>query len=36
MHTLIAGQDVARGLTLITSNVREFPGVEGLRWEDWA
>jgi tRNA(fMet)-specific endonuclease VapC len=33
--TLIAGQALARGLTLITSNVREFSRVEGLRWEDW-
>jgi predicted nucleic acid-binding protein len=23
-------------LTLVTSNVREFDRVAGLRWEDWA
>ena len=34
--TLIAGQAVARGLTLVTANVREFARVEGLRWEDWS
>ena len=34
--TLIAGQALARDLTLVTSNVREFERVEGLRWEDWS
>lgn len=34
--TLIAGQALARGLTLVTANYREFARVEGLRWEDWA
>ena len=34
--TLIAGQALARGLTLVTSNVAEFSRVEGLRWEDWS
>ena len=34
--TLIAGQVVARGLTLVTANVREFSRVEGLLWEDWS
>ncbi len=35
MDTLIAGQAVARGLTLITHNVRELSRVDGLSWEDW-
>lgn len=34
--TLIAGQAVARGLTLVTANTREFARVPGLVWEDWA
>lgn len=33
--TLIAGQALARGLTLVTRNTREFGRVEGLRVEDW-
>lgn len=32
---LIAGQALARDLTLVTANVREFSRVEGLRVEDW-
>ena len=32
---LIAGQALARGLTLITHNAREFERVEGLLVEDW-
>lgn len=32
---LIAGQARARGLTLITRNLREFERVEDLRIEDW-
>ena len=32
---LIAGQAVARGLTLITHNTREFQRVPGLSFEDW-
>ena len=32
---LIAGQAVARDLTLVTHNVREFSRVPGLRFEDW-
>jgi tRNA(fMet)-specific endonuclease VapC len=32
---LIAGQAKARGLTVITANVREFERVEGLKVEDW-
>jgi tRNA(fMet)-specific endonuclease VapC len=32
---LIAGQALARDLTLITHNTREFSRVRGLRIEDW-
>jgi tRNA(fMet)-specific endonuclease VapC len=32
---LIAGQALARGLTLVTHNLREFQRVEGLAVEDW-
>jgi tRNA(fMet)-specific endonuclease VapC len=32
---LIAGQAVARGLTLVTNNTREFQRVASLRIEDW-
>jgi len=32
---LIAGQAVARSLTLITHNVKEFRWVENLKYEDW-
>jgi tRNA(fMet)-specific endonuclease VapC len=32
---LIAGQAIARGLTLITHNVREFQRAPGLKVEDW-
>ena len=32
---LIAGQALARDLTLVTNNTREFSRVEGLRLEDW-
>jgi len=32
---LIAGQALARGLTLVTSNVREFQRVSGLILESW-
>ena len=32
---LIAGQAIARGLTLITHNVREFQRVAALQVEDW-
>jgi tRNA(fMet)-specific endonuclease VapC len=32
---LIAGQALARGLTLVTHNTRAFGRVEGLRLEDW-
>ena len=33
---LLAGQARRRGATLVTSNVREFGRVNGLKWEDWA
>ena len=33
--TLIAGQALARGLTLATANTREFSRVEGLKLTDW-
>jgi tRNA(fMet)-specific endonuclease VapC len=33
---LLAGQARHRGATLVTSNVREFERVTGLKWEDWA
>src|SRR5258708_6628783 len=32
---LIAGQAMARGLTLVTHNIREFSRVPGLQIEDW-
>lgn len=32
---LIAGQALARGWTLVTSNVREFDRIEGLAVEGW-
>lgn len=33
---LIAGQALARQLTLVTANVKEFSRIKGLNWEDWA
>jgi len=33
---LISGQALARGLTLVTHNPREFAHVDGLTVEDWA
>jgi tRNA(fMet)-specific endonuclease VapC len=33
--TLIAGQALARGLIMVTHNVREFGRVPGLKVEDW-
>lgn len=33
--TLIAGQALRHGATLVTANAREFARVEGLKWEDW-
>jgi tRNA(fMet)-specific endonuclease VapC len=35
VDTLIAGQALARGLVLVTHNVREFARVPGLQVEDW-
>jgi tRNA(fMet)-specific endonuclease VapC len=35
MDLLIAAQAVARGLVLVTDNVREFRRVPGLRTENW-
>jgi tRNA(fMet)-specific endonuclease VapC len=32
---LIAGQALARDLTLVTANTREFTRVDGLRIENW-
>ncbi len=32
---LIAGQALARNLTLVTNNTREFRRVAGLQVEDW-
>ena len=32
---LIAGQALARRVTLVTHDLREFGRVEGLRVEDW-
>ncbi|HEX6100168.1 MAG TPA: type II toxin-antitoxin system VapC family toxin [Thermoanaerobaculia bacterium] len=36
LDTLIAAQAVARKLTLITNNVREFRRISGLKVENWA
>jgi tRNA(fMet)-specific endonuclease VapC len=33
---LIAGQALARQLTLVTADVSEFSRVKGLTWQDWA
>lgn len=33
--SLIAGQAKARGLTLVTNNLREFERVDALKLEDW-
>jgi tRNA(fMet)-specific endonuclease VapC len=32
---LIAGQALARGLILVTNNLREFARIDGLKLEDW-
>jgi tRNA(fMet)-specific endonuclease VapC len=32
---LVAGQALARGLVLVTSNLREFGRIAGLRTENW-
>lgn len=36
LDTLIAAQALARKLTLVTNNVREFRRVKGLDLENWA
>ena len=36
LDTFIAAHAVARGLTLVTNNEREFRRVSGLRVENWA
>ena len=36
LDTLIAAQAVARSLTVVTNNEREFGRVEGLEVENWA
>jgi tRNA(fMet)-specific endonuclease VapC len=33
---LIAGQALARGMTLVTANTREFSRVDGLKLVDWS
>lgn len=33
--TLIAGQALARGWTVVTANVREFSRIDGLKVVDW-
>jgi tRNA(fMet)-specific endonuclease VapC len=33
---LMAGQALRHGLTLVTSNVREFSRIKELTWQDWA
>lgn len=35
LDTLIAGQALARGFTVVTRNVREFSRVTGLAVENW-
>ncbi|SNS68763.1 tRNA(fMet)-specific endonuclease VapC [Sphingomonas laterariae] len=35
LDTLIAGQAVARGFTVVTRNLREFSRVDGLASENW-
>jgi tRNA(fMet)-specific endonuclease VapC len=36
LDTLIAAQAVARNLTLVSNNQREFKRIAGLRLENWA
>jgi len=36
LDTLIAAQAMARGLTLVSNNEREFRRIGGLRLENWA
>ncbi len=35
VDVLLAGTALARGLTIVTNNTREFSRVPGLRVEDW-
>lgn len=35
MDMLIAAQAIAKGLTLVTNNLREFQRVRGLALENW-
>lgn len=34
--TMIAGQALRRGLTVITADTHDFSRVDDLMWEDWA
>jgi tRNA(fMet)-specific endonuclease VapC len=34
--TMIAGQALRRGLTVITADAADFGRVDGLMWEDWS
>lgn len=34
--TLIAGQALRHGMTLVTANAKEFGRVKNLSWEDWS
>jgi tRNA(fMet)-specific endonuclease VapC len=36
LDTLIAGQAFARGLTVVTNNLREFGRIRGLKVVDWS
>ena len=36
VDTLLAGQALDRGLTLVTANTRHFKRVDGLSVEDWS
>jgi tRNA(fMet)-specific endonuclease VapC len=36
LDTLIAGQAMARGLCMITNNIREFSRIDGLTVLDWS
>ena len=35
LDTQIAAQSLARNLTVVTNNTREFSRIPGLRVEDW-
>lgn len=34
--TLIAGQALRHGMTLVTAHVKEFGRIKNLSWEDWS